>query len=102
MGEGTPPAGARSALAQEGRGCRGRPGASLLFEVERQGVDAVAEARRSRAIGEDVAEVRVARAATHLGAAHAVAVVAQLPDVRSRRRSLEARPAAAGVILFFG
>src|ERR1700730_161941 len=55
---------------------RGRlPGTAGGHEVKRGGVDAVALARRSGAIVEDVTEVPAARAANDLGAAHEQAVV---------------------------
>ena len=66
-----------------------------LVEVERQAVHAVALAGGLRAVGEDVAEVRAAAPAAHLGADHAVGAVLDQLDGVGDLRLVEARPAAA-------
>ena len=73
----------------------------LLFvlEGERGGVDAVAQAGGSRAVGEDVAEVAAAAGAGHFDAAHAEAAVLVLDDGFRLGGDHEAGPAAAGVEL---
>ena len=64
--------------------CRVAPPRRRL-EVERQRVDAVAQAGGLRAVGEDVAEVAAAAGAGDLDAAHAVADVLVGGDVGRRR-----------------
>src|SRR5262245_1342784 len=81
-----------------------RPGVRLgseLHESQRDRVDAVAEARRLRAIVEQVAEVRVATHAFHLALGTALA---RLPvhDVLLRDRRGEARPTRTGIELVGG
>ncbi|SBP89684.1 hypothetical protein THIARS_80208 [Thiomonas delicata] len=68
-------------------------------EIERCGVDAVAQACRARAIGEDMAEMGMALGATHLRAQHAVTVVFHGLDGLLPHRLREAGPAAAGIEL---
>ena len=72
---------------------------ALSVEVERAGVDAVAQAGRLGAVVEDVAEVGVAAAADDFGAAHEEAVVGLGLDGVVDRLVEEARPAGAGVEL---
>ena len=76
-------------------------GESLAFagEVERGGVDAVAQAGGTRAVGEDVAEVPATTGAGDLDAPHAVAPVLVLSDGFGAGGDHEAGPAAAGVEL---
>src|SRR5262245_61261893 len=50
----------------------GAGGTLSRLEVQRRGVDAVAQAGRRRPVGEDVAEMAAALGAQHLGADHAV------------------------------
>src|SRR5438128_5272654 len=71
-------------------------------QLQRRGVDAVAQARRAGAVIEDVAEMAVAFRAQHLGADHAVADIVLLVDMALCRRLRKARPAAAGVELGVG
>lgn len=47
----------------------------LSLKIERGGIDAVPEARRRWAVGEDMPEMRPTRAAADLRPVHAVAVV---------------------------
>src|SRR5690606_4241209 len=49
-------------------------------EVKRRAVDAIAQPRRSRPVGKDMAEVAFAGGAAHFGANHAVAGVANFAD----------------------
>lgn len=66
---------------------------SLLgLEVERQGVDAVAESRRPGSVREDVSEVTSAARAGDLGPNHPVSVVGVLFDDSGVGGALEARP----------
>src|SRR6185369_2988119 len=62
-------------------------------------IDAVAQAGRAGAVGEDVAEMAVAFRAQYLGADHAVADIALLVDMAVHGGRGEARPAAAGIEL---
>src|SRR5579884_757417 len=84
----------RAAGARRGAGRRSR----LAVELQRCGVDAVAQARRRRAILEDVAEVAAAGPAEHLGAPHTVADVGLGVHPLSNRNP-EARPARPRVEL---
>src|SRR5690606_723041 len=59
--------------------------------------DAVAQAGRGRAVGEDVAQMRVAHIAQYLGADHAVAGVGFFTHFGRVERLKVAGPAAAGV-----
>src|SRR5690606_13386681 len=69
-------------------------------EAEGHRVHAVAVAgRRAEAVGEDVAQVRPAAGAAHLGAQLAQAVVVEQLDGVGPYRLVEARPATAGVEL---
>src|SRR5579862_8453280 len=78
------------------------PGSALLglrglrIELERARIDAVAQARGSGSVAEDVAEVPTAGPADHLGADHSVAVIGVRLDVARHGGLVEARPAAAG------
>src|SRR5215217_4585033 len=75
---------------------------SFSVEIERGGVDAVAQTRRRRAVREDMAEVAAAAGAQDLGAHHAVRRVNLLLDrVRAARRE-ERGPATARVVLRVG
>src|SRR4051794_30061335 len=69
---------------------------SLLVELERAAVDAVADPCRVRAVVEHVAQVPAAARAQHLGASHAVAHVALGLHGVALGRLVEARPARAG------
>ena len=71
-------------------------------EFERGRVEAVAQARRRGAVGEDVAEMSVAAGAAYLGARHAPAAVDDLPDMVRVERAGEARPAGAALELAVG
>ena len=68
-----------------------------LFEGERGGVDAVAEAGGTRAVGEDVAQVAAAAGAGDFNPAHAEGVVFVLVDGFGVGGDHEAGPAAAGI-----
>src|SRR6185436_2784070 len=68
-------------------------------EAQRRRVDAVAQAGRSRAVVEDVPEVRIAGAGPDLDTAHVVRGVALGRHVRLVDRLLEARPAGFRVEL---
>ena len=67
----------------------------LRRELERFGIDAKAQARRPRAVVENVAQVAVAAAAQNL-CAHAIAV-SLLSDVLVGDGLEKARPAGAGI-----
>uniref|UniRef100_A0A0N4Z2Y9 ANK_REP_REGION domain-containing protein n=1 Tax=Parastrongyloides trichosuri TaxID=131310 RepID=A0A0N4Z2Y9_PARTI len=68
-------------------------------ETERDRVDAIAQARRRRAVGEDVALMTVATGAARLDPHHAVAVVAHGADVSWIDGFVEAGPAGAALEL---
>src|ERR1700760_1641760 len=72
---------------------------SARLVLQRRRVDAVAQARRSRSVIEDVAEMARAFRAQHLGADHAVRDVVRLVDMALNGGLGETRPAAAGVEL---
>src|ERR1017187_3540914 len=74
-----------------------RAGLFPWFEAERGGVDAIALAGGRRAVGKQVAQMRVALAAQHLGALHEEALVGFGGDVLFRRRRGKARPSRAGI-----
>src|SRR5882672_11450953 len=71
----------------------------FLLEIERAGVDAVAKARRLRAVLEDVAEMAAAGCADHFLPDHPVRRVDAHLDALERRGRKEARPAGAGMEL---
>src|SRR3990172_5012711 len=73
--------------------------ASAWNEVEGDRVHAVALSGRGRTVGEDVAQVRVAAGAEHLGADHPVVAVGLGANPVRSDRGGEARPARAGVEL---
>ena len=80
------------------RAAAGRRGLVLRREVQRDTVDAVAQAGLGGAVGEDVAEMPAALGTVHLGTDHAeLAVDAGLDGARDLAE--EARPAAAAVVL---
>jgi Zn-finger nucleic acid-binding protein len=68
------------------------------LELQRDAVDAVAQASRRRAIGEHVPKVAAAAAAVDLGAHHEVGAVLGRAD-RALERREEARPAGAALEL---
>src|SRR3954467_9536330 len=72
------------------------------FELQGRGIDAVTQARRPRAVGEDMAEMAAALGAQHLGTDHAVADVPLLVDMALDGGLGEAGPAAAGIELRVG
>ena len=76
----------------------------LLFldELERSRVHAVTQMRGRWAILENMAEMRAAAVAHHLGPAHAVGVVRGGLDLFFLERGVKARPTASGVILGVG
>src|ERR1035441_9170652 len=74
----------------------------LWFEAQRGGVDAITLAGGRRAVGKQVAQVRVALAAQHLGALHEEAPVGFGADVLLRRRGGKTRPSRAGIELVAG
>ena len=71
----------------------------LLVQLQRRGIDAVALARRARAVGEEVSEVAAAVRTQDLRPDHPVARVRLLLDRLLGRRCEERRPAAPGVVL---
>src|SRR5712692_6627346 len=81
-------------------GCSATSKPIIPHELERGPVHAVAEARRLRAVVEDVAEVTTAAPAVHLGANHAEAPVPGGADTVIDRRP-EAGPPRAAVELGF-
>src|SRR6202035_3939444 len=64
------------------------------MEHQRETIHAIAQARRLRAVVEDVAEMAAAAAAMYFGAQHAEGAVLGLAD-RVLQRLIEARPAGA-------
>src|SRR5947209_5020694 len=72
------------------------------LELQRSRIDAVAQARRSGAVRENVAQMAAAFGAEHLGADHAVADVPLFVDMAVDGGLGEARPAAAGIELGIG
>src|SRR6266567_1105529 len=87
-------------------GLRGAPrlaahgaSASLRFELQRRRVDAVAQARRLRAVVEDVAEMAATITALHLGTPHAEAAVGFGFDSLLLGRRPKTGPAGSGVKL---
>src|SRR3989454_472900 len=68
-------------------------------EAQRRGVDAVAQARRRRAVVEQVAQVGIRVRRADLGAHHEERPVRLLLDVLGLERLGEARPAGAGLEL---
>ena len=70
-----------------------------LLEIQRRRVHAVALLGRLGAVVEDVAQVRIALAAQHLHAPHAVAGVRLHPDVFRRYGRPEAGPSGARIVL---
>ena len=87
--------------------CAGTCRIGLLFlfyffhrlEVEGGGVQAVAKAGGSRAVGKDVAQVGITPFAQHFGTAHAEADVRFFCDVFIGDGLVETRPACAGIEL---
>src|SRR4051794_11220839 len=73
------------------------PPVLFRLQLQRGGIDAVAQAGRAGAVLEDVAEMAVALRAKNLGADHAVADVAFLVDMAISGGRGKARPAAAGI-----
>ena len=73
--------------------------ARLIVEFEGGGVDAVSQAGRGGAVGEDVPEMTAATAAGHLRSNHPVAAVLVLDDLPFGGRLGEAGPAGARVEL---
>ena len=68
--------------------CSAQSGSALVgFEVQRAGVDAVAQAGRVRAVVEHVTEMAAAALAHDLGAAHAEAAVLAQPRCSRPRRA---------------
>ena len=76
--------------------------ALFLLELERDGIDAVPQARGRGAVVEHVTEVAVAAAAEHLFADHTVARVGFSSHVFGLHRSDETGPARPGVELLEG
>src|ERR1017187_9263594 len=79
-----------------------RAGLFPWFEAERGGVDAIALAGGRRAVGKQVAQMRVALAAQHLGALHEETPVGFGAHVLVRCRRGKARPSRAGIELVAG
>src|SRR5260221_5204489 len=69
------------------------------LELQRGRIQAVAQPRRLRAIGEDVAQVGVAAAANDLGPHHEMAFIGHERDAVVVERLPETRPAGAGLEL---
>lgn len=67
------------------------------FQIERDGVDAIAQARRSRAVVENVPQVGVATGAGDFNAAHAKTQVFVLVDASGVNGVKKAGPAAVRV-----
>src|SRR5262245_26549530 len=64
---------------------------------QRDAVDAIARAGGFRSVGEDMAEMRIARCATNLGAAHEPRAILVLAHGARLGRRPEARPTGAGI-----
>src|SRR5262249_9779109 len=74
----------------------------LVYEDQRLGIHAKAQAGRFRPVLEHVAEVAAAARAQDLGAAHAVAAVLRVDDILGADGLEEARPAGARLELRAG
>src|SRR3954467_2925986 len=74
----------------------------FLVELQRRAVDAVADARRARPVGEQMPEVAAARGAYHLCSRHPEGRIALLVDRVRVGRGVEGGPAAARVVLRLG
>jgi hypothetical protein len=72
------------------------------IEVERNPIDAIAQALRIWAVGKDMAEVRVALRAAYLGAAYKPGAVLVLAYGVFARGCVEARPASSGIVFRIG
>src|SRR5579885_3627280 len=72
------------------------------LECQSRAVDAIARPGRLRAVGEDVAKMRLAFGAAHLGAAHEQGSVLVLAHRFPLRGRIEARPAGAGLVFRVG
>src|SRR4029077_15384214 len=86
-------------------GCSPRLAANrllILLKLERAAVEAVAQARRIRAVVEHVPEVTAAAGAADLGAGHSVGGVGEHLYVLGQGRLVEARPAGARLELRVG
>src|SRR3990172_22575 len=73
-----------------------------LVELERSGIDAVAQIRRRRTVLKEMAQVGVSFAAENFGAPHEQAVVRFGFDLVLSNRRPEARPAGARIELGVG
>src|SRR5690606_22439828 len=80
----------------------GGPASIPRRELERSGIDAVAQAGRLRSVREHMPQVGVAAGAKRLDPAHAVAGVQRLVDAVLGQRLVKARPAATGFIFGVG
>src|SRR5688572_31630862 len=72
---------------------------SRLVELERGGIDAIAQARGRGAVLEHVPEMRATMAAYHFGAPHGQRRIVLGRNVVARSGPREARPSGAGVEL---
>lgn len=66
-----------------------------FFKVEDHAIDAIAQAGGGRTVFKYVAEVGLAAATFHFGAAHAMGIVGQVDDAGFADRCIEAGPTAA-------
>src|SRR3954462_12863241 len=80
--------------------CSAKPPTSRRGKIHRHAVDTVAQARRRRAVLEDVPEMAAAGGTMDFGADHAMAVVHRSLH-RALDRVVEARPAGATLELQF-
>src|SRR5215471_11500897 len=76
---------------------RSLPAAFARLELQGSRIHAIAQVGRRRAVVEDMAEMRVARAAQDLDASHAVRGVSLRSDALLIERLPETRPACAGL-----
>ena len=78
----------------------GKPARPIFFEIERQRIDAVAQAGLvARTVIEDVAEVRIAAVADGFDTAHPVAAVLTQLDIAFVDHVPKAGPTAEGIVL---
>jgi hypothetical protein len=73
----------------------------FLVEIERRGIDAIAQSRWSGAVVEHVPQVRAAAAAGDFRTTHPVRIVSRLGDGLRSRRVIKTRPSAARMKLSF-
>src|SRR5579884_669904 len=74
----------------------------LLFQIQRGGVDAVAQSGRTRTVREDMPKMRLADGAHHLRPPHPMGKIFLGLNPLGRDRLPKARPAAPRLVFGFG